>query len=93
MKMPDSFYYYKDEIYFPDLQSRVTIFDKNDELITHLGDDETASSREGWPNIDVNLFEPDKFSSPHGVCVDPSGNVYVAEWTQYGRVTKLLRRG
>jgi len=92
MKMPCSFYYYKDEIYFPDLQSRITIFDKNDRLITHLGDDENASKREGWPNIDVNLFEADKFSSPHGVCVDADGNVYVAEWTVHGRVTKLVRK-
>lgn len=33
MDMPDNFYYFGNELYFPDLHSRVTIFDKNDRLI------------------------------------------------------------
>ena len=52
MDMPCSFYFYKDEIYFPDLYSRVTVFDKYDRLVTHLGEDRQAKSQEGWPNLD-----------------------------------------
>jgi hypothetical protein len=92
MDMPCNFYYDADELYFPDLHSRVTIFDKNDRLITHLGENQQAYKKEGWPNLPLDYFRPNKFSSPHGICVDADHNVYVAEWTQHGRITKLIRK-
>jgi DNA-binding beta-propeller fold protein YncE len=91
MDLPDSFYYSGDEMFIPDLHSRVTIFDKNNQLITHLGEDQQAYKQEGWPNLPKSYYRPDRFSSPHGVCVDSKGNVYVAEWIIDGRVTKLIR--
>ncbi|MBB6672759.1 hypothetical protein [Cohnella nanjingensis] len=91
MRMPDSFFYYGDEVVFPDLLSRVTVLDKDDKLIVHLGDDPEASKQEGWPNLPNDYYRADRFSSPHGVCADAAGNLYVAEWTQDGRVTKLVR--
>jgi len=91
MDMPCSFYFDGDEMYFPDLHSRITVFDKDDRLITHLGEDQQAYKQEGWPNLPKDYFQPDRFSSPHGVCADGKGNVYVAEWTVDGRVTKLSR--
>ncbi|MFC5402543.1 hypothetical protein [Cohnella soli] len=92
MDMPCSFYYYGDEVYFPDLHSRITIFDRNDKLITHLGEDQQAYKQPGWPNLDAGYYRQNRFSSPHGVCVDSDGNVFVAEWIHNGRVTKLIRR-
>ena len=92
MDLPCSFYYFNDEVYFPDLHSRVTIFDRSDRLITHLGEDQQAYKQQGWPNLPQSYFRPNKFSSPHGVCVDSTGDVYVAEWTIDGRVTKLVRQ-
>lgn len=89
--LPDSFYYSGDEMFIPDLHSRITIFDKNDELITHLGEDQQAYKQEGWPNLPKSYYRPDRFSSPHGVCVDSNQNVYVAEWIIDGRITKLVR--
>lgn len=91
MDMPCSFYYYKDEIVFPDLNSRVTIFDRNDKLIAHLGEDQQAYKQKDWPNVPADYFRVNRFSSPHGVCVDNDGNIYVVEWTQFGRITKLVR--
>lgn len=92
MKMPCSFYFHGSEVVFPDLHSRVTILDSEDRLITHLGDDPQAHQQEGWPNLPKSYYRRDKFSSPHGVCVDAQGNVYVAEWISDGRVTKLVRQ-
>lgn len=92
MKMPCNFYFYGDEIVFPDLLSRVSIFDRDDRLIVHLGDDPEASRQEGWPNLPKSYYRDDRFSSPHGVCVDPEGNLYVVEWIEDGRVTKLIRK-
>ncbi|NGP46376.1 hypothetical protein G4V62_16005 [Bacillaceae bacterium SIJ1] len=92
MDMPCSFYFFDGEVYFPDLNSRVTVFDQHDRLVTHLGEDQQAYKQEGWPNLPESYFRDNRFSSPHGVCVDSKGNVYVAEWTVHGRVTKLTKQ-
>lgn len=92
LDLPCSFYFFGDEVYIPDLNSRVTILDGQDRLITHLGEDQQAYKQAGWPNLPKSYFRPDKFSSPHGVCVDSQGNVYVAEWISDGRITKLQRQ-
>lgn len=91
MDMPCSFYFHGDEYVVPDLHSRVSIYDKNDQLIAHLGEDQQAYKKQGWPNLPLDYFRPHRFSSPHGVCVDSAGHIYVAEWTQFGRITKLVR--
>jgi DNA-binding beta-propeller fold protein YncE len=92
LDLPCSFYFWGDEVYIPDLRSRLTILDKNDRLIVHLGEDPQASRQQGWPNLPKSYFRPDKFSSPHGVCVDSSGDVYLVEWISDGRLTKLIRQ-
>lgn len=92
LDLPCGFYFHGDELYIPDLNSRVTVLDRDDLLITHLGEDQQAYKQQGWPNLRRAWFRPDKFSSPHAVCVDSRGDVYVAEWISYGRVTKLARQ-
>lgn len=92
MDLPDSFYFFGDEVYIPDLHSRITILDKNDLLITHLGEDQEAYKQQGWPNLPKSYFRPDFFSSPHGICVDSHRDVYLVEWIEDGRVTKLIRQ-
>lgn len=92
LDLPCSFYFFGDEVYLPDLHSRVTILDANDRLITHLGEDQQAYKQQGWPNLPKSYYRPDRFSSPHGICVDSKGNVYLAEWISDGRVTKLVRQ-
>ncbi|NIK78755.1 DNA-binding beta-propeller fold protein YncE [Paenibacillus castaneae] len=89
LDMPCSFYFQGDEVYIPDLDSRITILDKNDRLICHLGEDQQAYKQAGWPNLPKSYYRDNKFSSPHGICVDSQGSVYVAEWIVDGRVTKL----
>lgn len=88
---PCCFYEHKGDLYIPDLNSRVTILDKNDKLITHLGEAPEMYKTPGWPNIQYKL-QPGKFSSPHAVCVDSHGDIYVGEWISTGRVTKLKRK-
>ncbi|MBI3831975.1 MAG: hypothetical protein HY291_20810 [Planctomycetes bacterium] len=80
-----------DEIYIPDLHSRVTILDKNDKLVCHLGETFEGWKMEGWPNIKHEWRRVGYFTSPHGLHVDPHGNIYVVEWINDGRVTRLNR--
>ena len=40
---------------------------------------------------DRSVFEPGKFVAPHGAWFDHAGNIFVAEWVEIGRVTKLRK--
>lgn len=82
-----------DELYVPDLHSRISIFDGSDRLITHLGDRPDCWKKEGWPNLPESDWVEGAFSSPHDLHVDRAGNIYVAEWlsNETGKLTKLVR--
>lgn len=79
-------------------QARVTILDRDDQLIEHIGANPEARARDGWPNArDAQgdlvrpTLEPGKFNSPHTLAADGQGNLYVSEWLLGGRLTKLVR--
>lgn len=91
LRLPCTTEQYGDELYIPDLHSRLTILDKDDNLIAHIGEREAGWKIEGWPNIDHSLREVGSFTSPHDLHVDGSGNIYVAEWISDGRISKLQR--
>jgi hypothetical protein len=91
MDMPCMFFEHQGELYIPDLHSRLTILDRNDRLIAHLGENPEAWQTKGWPNIQDRL-QPGRFNSPHACCVDSHGDVYMVEWISTGRITKLRRQ-
>ena len=74
----------------PDLGARVTLMDRDNKVIEHLGDDSASE----WRKTRVmarDKFTPGKFVAPHGACFDHKGNIFVVEWVEVGRVTKLRR--
>ena len=76
----------------PDLGARVTLIDKENMVIEHLGDDSASD----WHKTRVmprEAFKPGKFVAPHGACFDHAGNIFVVEWVEVGRVTKLRKVG
>jgi hypothetical protein len=79
------------DLLIPDLHGRVTIFDKDNKLVTHLGDNPGVEKREGYPNLPHEQRLPGQFISPHMAIWDHDGNIYVTEWINDGRVTKLRR--
>lgn len=74
----------------PDLAARVTLLGPDHEVITHLGEDTSGTWRELRRKPREN-FEPGKFICPHGACFDHEGNIFVAEWVEVGRLTKLRK--
>lgn len=88
LRAPCHFHQRQGVLLIPDLESRVTLFDENNRLIVHLGDgghygELRAKSRDA--------FIPGKFVAPHSACFDHAGNIFVVEWVEVGRVTKLRR--
>lgn len=78
------------DLLIPDLHGRLTIFDRNNRLITHLGDNPDVAKR-GNNGVAANELVPGEFCTPHQAIWDRAGNIYVAEWLRIGRVTKLRR--
>jgi DNA-binding beta-propeller fold protein YncE len=74
----------------PDLDSRVTLLDRNDKVLVHLGEGDAKASRELRQQA-RDQFRPGEFVCPHGACFDHDGNIFVVEWVEVGRVTKLRR--
>lgn len=72
----------------PDLESRVTLFNANNELVAHLGD---GGHYNGIRDKARDKFTPGKFVAPHGAAFDHAGNIFVVEWVEVGRVTKLRK--
>lgn len=88
---------HRDVLLVPDLSARITLLDKDNNVITHLGEDPDWRAQvlkdgmklrrdekgEGWVS--------GKFLHPHDACFDAEGNIFVAEWVQTGRITKLRK--
>ena len=67
----------------------MTLLDRNDKVILHLGED--ASNTGELRKQPRDKFIAGKFICPHGACFDHAGNIFVVEWVEVGRVTKLRR--
>ena len=89
---PCHFHQQRDLLVVPDLQSRVTLLDKDNKVILHLGDGAYAG-KQNQLRVSENRadFEPGKFITPHGAWFDHAGNIFVTEWVEIGRVTKLRK--
>jgi DNA-binding beta-propeller fold protein YncE len=78
----------------PDLHCRVTLLDADNEVIVHLGDDDAWRERAlaGFKMRGQRAdWLPGKFIHPHDACFDADGNIFVTEWVETGRVTKLRK--
>ena len=85
-----------DVLLAPDLHCRVTLLDKSNNVIVHLGDDSQWRERalKGFKmRGQRDQWTPGKFVHPHDACFDREGNIFVAEWVSTGRVTKLRKVG
>ena len=90
LRLPATLHIRGTDLAVGDLSGRVSIFDKDNKLVTHLGDNMDPKkratnkvTRDGWLD--------GQFIAPHGVCWDKQGNLYVEEWMAIGRVVKLKR--
>jgi hypothetical protein len=79
-----------DNVIVGELNGRVTVLDKDGTVVTHL----STNTDEG---IGTNRVPPDKWRTgyviaAHGVAMNAEGDVFVAEFSTFGRVHKFDRR-
>lgn len=87
LRLPCHFDFRGDLLLVPDLEARVTLMDKQNKLVVHLGDGENGNLR----GEAREKFIPGKFICPHSAAFDKDGNIFVVEWVEVGRVTKLKK--
>ncbi len=66
-------------MYVPELRSRLTILDRDDNIVAQIGQDELS-------------LEPGKFSYLHKAWTDSHGDMYIGEVIDGKRVQKFLRK-
>lgn len=74
----------------PDLAGRVTILDRDNKLVGHLGDnpDEGLRAQNGVPR---EKWKDGEFISPHSAHWNSAGDLLVMDWNYLGRINKLKR--
>jgi len=88
-----------DVMLVPDLSARVTLLDRDNNVIAHLGEDPEWRKTVLQDSMKLRRDEKGtgwvsgKFLHPHDACFDAAGNIFVAEWVHTGRITKLRKLG
>lgn len=91
-KMPCYLHERNGDVVIPDLMSKVIILNCQNKVVASLGEGEY--SRQEWSRVRdqaPGTFVPGRFVCPHGACFDHAGNIFVVEWVEAGRVTKLRK--
>lgn len=78
------------DVLIPDLKGRVTILDKDNKLIAHIGEN-SDKGKQGNHGVPPDQWKDGEFTAPHGAAWDSKGNLYVQDWNATGRVSKLKR--
>ena len=80
-----------DMLLVPELLGSVTLLGADNQVLARLGDDKQRIVDDKGFSIrgDESKWNDGKFVHPHDACFDTNGDIYVAEWVNTGRITKL----
>ena len=90
-RLPCHFDEHAGEVVVPDLHGRVTVLGRDNQVLAHLGDSNAPKWANPLRTASRDQFIPGQFIQPHGACFDRHGNIFVVEWVEVGRVSKLRR--
>jgi len=75
-----------------ELEGRATILDLDNVPVAFVGDNPKKAQ---WANYELNpsAINAAVFSAAHGCFIDSEANIFISDWNQSGRLTKLSRVG
>lgn len=90
LRRPCQVSFHGDHVVVSELEGRVTILDKDNVPVAFLGDNPQKTQ---WANYQLQPGDIAQatFSAAHGCHIEKDANIYVSDWNQTGRVTKLVR--
>lgn len=73
------------------MEGGVAILDKENAPVAFLGDNPRSDE---WANHELKpgSIPPAFYSTAHGCFIDQNSDIYVSDWNQIGRPTKLTRK-
>lgn len=71
-----------------EIRGRVALLDKSGKIVAKIGYNEVVKDREN-PRTAPDRWFPGIFTAPHGVAFNQKGDLFVAEYSIYGRVHRL----
>lgn len=88
--LPAAVALYGDYAVVGELKGRVTILDKAGQVVTRLG--ANADTGVGTNQVKPDQWRTGVFVSPHGVASDARGDLFVSEFSAFGRVHRFDRK-
>ena len=89
LRYPSHFHQRGQFMLVPELEARVSILNAKNEIVAHFG--QGPDNFREVRLLDRGAFIPGQFIAPHSACFDDDGNIFVVEWVEVGRVTKLRK--
>jgi hypothetical protein len=90
LRRPCQISFHGDYAVVSELEARATILDKDNVPVAFIGDNPQKAQ---WAHYDVDprAIQAALFSAAHGCYIDSLANIFVSDWNQTGRVTRLSR--
>ncbi len=90
LRRPCQISFHGDYAVVSELEGRATILDRDNVPVAFVGDNPQKAQ---WANYDVDphAIQAAMFSAAHGCYIDSGANIFVSDWNQTGRVTRLSR--
>jgi hypothetical protein len=89
LRMPAAVHIRGEYAVVPELQGRVTILDKEGNIVAQVGDNPNEKHRANNP-LPPDQWVEGVFNSPHGASLDKDLNIVVSEWSKFGRVSRFV---
>jgi hypothetical protein len=92
LRRPCQVSFHGDYALVSELEGRVTILDRDNVPVAFIGDNPNRSQ---WAEYELDplAVSPAVFSAAHGCFIDSEADIFVSDWNQTGRVTRLSRVG
>lgn len=90
LRRPCQVSFWGDYAVVSELEGRVTILDKDNVPVAFLGDNPHKDQWANYQLVPVDIARTN-FSAAHGCFIDKNADIYVSDWNQSGRITKLAR--
>jgi hypothetical protein len=90
LRRPCQVRFHGDYALVSELEGRATILDRDNVPVAFLGDNPQKAQ---WANYEIDpvAINAAVFSAAHGCFIDSEANIFISDWNQTGRLTKLSR--
>lgn len=91
LRNPSSVSFSGDLMCVAEIAGRVSVWDKENKLVTELGINETKGQT-NTPKVEPKDWQEGIVTSPHGITFTSHGDILETEWNQFGRVLRWNRK-